>query len=153
MWPADESAENKRSCHGNEGESMNRLRMKRLRIRRIIATVLLMSCLLALPLGAQSTAPVITLPLKPEGFGARLIKVKSGTYLLHLLNRSSVTGLLVYVDRMPADSLTDESVEKTARGAEDIRGAQFVALVKLRAGLYRVSVLGHPRWVCGIVVE
>ena len=46
-------------------------------------------------------AEVLTLPLLPEGFASHEVTVDAGLYWIDVLNRTSVQGLRVEIDRMP----------------------------------------------------
>jgi hypothetical protein len=97
-------------------------------------------------------AEVLTLPLMPEGFVARTVTVEAGLYWIDLLNRSTVQGLNIEIDRMQGSKITDPVAEHAANGHDDPHLARFLKGIRLVPGTYRVTITGHPAWVCAIVV-
>ncbi len=129
---------------------------------KAITIAVLFTGLFATPSGAQSSgqnannpspAQVLVLPLKPEGFASRAVTVKAGFYLVDVVNRSTVRNLNVQIDRMPGTNLSDNSAGNVAGGQEEIHRSQFLGAAHLTPGTYRVSIAGHPRWVCAINVK
>jgi hypothetical protein len=100
-----------------------------------------------------STAEVLTLPLLPEGFAATEVTLEAGLYWIDVLNRTSVRGLRIEIDRMSGPSLQAVPERHEADGLQDDNRAQFITAVRLTRGTYRVGVTGHPTWVCALNVR
>src|SRR5262249_41093090 len=70
-------------------------------------------------------AEVLTLPLLPEGFASSRVTVDAGVYWIDVLNRTSVRGLRVEIDRMPGATLQDIPERREAEGPEDEDRSRF----------------------------
>ena len=96
---------------------------------------------------------VLTLPLLPEGFAAHEVTVDAGLYWIDVLNRTSVQGLRIEIDRMPGVSVHGNPLKREVDGEEDRSRSRFLKAVRLSPGTYRVRVSGRPSWVCAIHVR
>jgi hypothetical protein len=128
----------------------------------VFATLLLVLLLaqgpvFAVPAQTRSHDPakaeVLTLPVLPEGFASEKVTVDAGLYWIDVLNRTSVRGLRIEIDRMPGSSLLDIPLKREAEGQEDRDRSRFLKMINLTAGTYRVRVAGHPSWICAIIVR
>jgi hypothetical protein len=130
-----------------------------MKFSKVAAIAALSTGLFAIPSDAQSPGQggpktkVLSLPLKPEGFASRAVTVKTGFYLIEVVNRSGVKNLNVQIDIMPGTNLSATAVANAAGGQEDVKKSQFLTQVHLTPGTYRVSITGHPTWVCAIDVD
>ena len=100
-----------------------------------------------------SKAEVLTLPLLPEGFSSGEVTIEGGLYWIHVLNRTSVRGLRIEIDRMAGTSVQGVPERHEADGPEDTVHRRFLKPVTLTRGTYRVLITGHPSWVCAINVK
>ena len=107
----------------------------------------------AVPLFAQpASLNVISLPLLPEGFATREIRVGPGRYLLDLVNQSGVQGISLEFDRMPGNSISGPAARREANARERTRQARIRETVSLTTGTYRITCrdirLGSVRSSC-----
>jgi hypothetical protein len=98
-------------------------------------------------------AEVLTLLLRPEGFSAPAVKVDAGVYWVDVVNRSTVRNVNVEIDRLPGSDMAATVATHAVAGQEDLNLSRFTKALQLTPGTYRVSIAGHPKWVCSITVK
>jgi hypothetical protein len=113
-------------------------------------------CITALFGQSQQREPVadaIPIVVSPYGFSSSTMSLPAGPYLFVFWNRTGFDEIMVYLERMPGNSVTGTAVAQEFADSVGRSKLRLLKPAKLTAGIYRLRVADRPTWVCVIQVH